>query len=82
MLLIEVEGLTEPVAHWRFSLQKSCTVDHFPILTMPTKDGHEDQAKIINESSRIFISLCFDKLEEVTCDLFYGYSEKNKENVE
>ena len=44
---------------------------------MPKKDIREDWAKIIDKSSRIFVTLYFDKLEEVSCNL-YGYWKKKR----
>ena len=45
---------------------------------MPKKDIREDWAKIIGKSSRIFVTLYSDKLEEFSCNL-YGYWKKNLE---
>ena len=49
--------------------------------TMPTKDGLEYKMKVIDESSRLFVSLCFGKQEEVSCDLCMAIP-KEKKNVE
>ena len=45
---------------------------------MHRKDSLQDEAKIIDESSQIFVALCFDKWEDLTCDLYMDIAEKKK----
>ena len=48
------------------------------LQSMPEKDVCKDKAKIIDKSSRIFVILYFDKLEEVSCNLSLWILQKKK----